>query len=546
MADSNSQEKEEKKEPTWKLSKDGNKDPYLINNPTKQTDFSFPKSRWAWKKHKASGGVYFSTGFAPETNLTCPYPDEKVNWTWKYSSEDTVFNGFMIGKAKPALWLQKQRPLIHVYGHTQQQFDKGEEGIFDFIGNGYAIIDPISCVVHVEENGEYTATIETYCDEYGNYKYLKKQALVKIPIKYHGEISNQVFRIQVVTRRMGVDGKLRITAEAMHLFYDNNRYIVKECEVYNTVGENNNKKIQKVKGEDALKYLIKEHGSFLGHNERANYPFGFKTNIANTQEAYYDNSSLTACIMGLDDCFINRWGGKLYRDNYYFSINDKMENSRDIGVIQYGYNMQEIEFIEDDTDVLTDLYAYDNFDNEYTVSLPDVPNETFPHRIYKAVAFSYESDSVDTFEADAKAYFDEYKQSKVTITVRFANLSDYDLYKDFINLDNYEVGDRVTVYHKDMGISFYNLEIVSKTFDVVQQQTTEIVIGNFKNALSRNPLLGGTASTMTPSIQFKQNVAIRDQLKRNNEKMMKTWGSANVFKWSEVTKMKWSEAKFNG
>lgn len=411
----------------------------------------------------------------PEKTVAEPFPISlwRVD---KNKNDGFPFTGLMLTVESINLWIQKSRPLIHVYGHTQQISDNLRG---DFSGNGYAIIEPITCEVYQEENGEYRVSLETYCDEYGKYKYLKKQSLIKLPIKYHGEVKWQIFRIVIVTRRMDIDGECRISVEATHLFYDNNRILLWESFP------------NYLSGNQALNFIVnsKWHG-----DEHKDYPFSFSSDINAVRTAYYENISLTSALIGADQCFVNRWGGKLYRDNYYFSINTEMEGYRDIGIIQYGFNMQEIEFVEDDTEVLTDLYAYDNFDNEIELNLPNIPNETFPHRIYRAVAFSYEEDDVDGFEADAQAYFDEYKQSKVTITVRFANLSDLELYKDFLNLDNYEVGDKVTIYHKDLDIYYSNLEIISKTYDVVNQKTAEVVIGSFKNAITRRPFMDATAS----------------------------------------------------
>lgn len=462
----------------------------------------------------------------PEKATTKPFPVSlwRVD---KLRNDGIPFTGLMPVTESINLWIQPSRPLIHVYGHTQQIYDK-ERG--DFSGNGYAIIEPISCEVHQEENGEYSVSLETYCDEYGKYKYLKKQSLIKMPIKYHGEVKWQIFRIVMVTRSMDISGACRVSVEATHLFYDNNRILIRES-FPNTLS-----------GKSALDVIINSdwHG-----NEHKDYPFSYSSNIQTARTAYYENISLTSALIGADQCFVNRWGGKLYRDNYYFSINSEMEGYRDIGIIQYGFNMQEIEFVEDDTEVLTDLYAYDNFDNEITISLPNIPNETFPHRIYKAVSFSYEEDDVNGFEADAQAYFDNYKQSKVTITVRFANLSDLELYKDFLNLDNYEVGDKVTIYHKDLGIYYSNLEIISKTYDVVNQKTAEVVIGSFKNAISRRPFFGNTASGGQSAID-KQNVAMQDELRDAKLRTLRTWVGAKAFKWRETTKYIWNEVSGNG
>ena len=366
----------------------------------------------------------------------------------------------------PNLWILPQRPLIHVYGEKTTNFNT----------NGYAIIEPISCEVYHEENGEYSAQFETYCDEYGKFTYLHKQAQVKIPIRYHGEVSWQIFRVMNTHRIMNADGTYRIRALAYHKFYDNNNFLIKSA---HPTG---------MSGITALPYIC-THSLY---NSQI-YPFEASSDIAAGKTAYYDNMSITNALLGADQCFVNRWGGKLYRDNLYFSINDEMEYSKSAGVISYAYNLTDIDFEEDDTELITDLIAEDNFGNSYHIGVPDSELRV-PNRIYAYRSFYYDEEDVQAFHADAAAYLDEYKQSVVNITVNFLNLSELDKYKEFQQLDAYEVGDRVIIYHKDLDIYYSHLEIISKRYDVVKRRTVEIQIGDFKNAITQRAYMSDTTS----------------------------------------------------
>lgn len=82
----------------------------------------------------------------------------------------------------------------------------------------------------------------------------------------------------------------------------------------------------------------------------------------------------------------------------------------------------------------------------------------------------------------------------VNITVNFLNLSELDKYKEFQQLDAYEVGDRVIIYHKDLDIYYSHLEIISKRYDVVKRRTVEIQIGDFKNAITQRAYMSDTTS----------------------------------------------------
>lgn len=382
------------------------------------------------------------------------------------------------------LWIQKQQPLIHVYGTktTKQE---------DFNTNGYAILEPISCEVYQETNGEYSATFEAYCDEYKKFTYLKNQAHVKLPIMYHGTLRWQIFRAAIVNRIMNDDGTYRIKAYCPHNFYANNRFLIKDA------------RPTQMYGGDALNYICTHD---LYNDER--YPFYYSSDIQIRNTAYYERMSITRALLGADQSFVNRWGGKLYRDNFYFSINKETENYKDAGVIAYGYNMTAIDFETDDTEVITNLIARDNFGNEVILSIPSA-DMTVAERIYSYVHFSYDEEDKAALRRDAQAYLENFKQSKVNIKVNFLNLADIDLYKDFISLDAYEVGDKVTIYHKDLDIYYSNLEIIQKRYDVVAQRTTEVVIGNFKDAINRSAFMSGTASS-GQSATDKNIIAVSD------------------------------------
>ena len=226
--------------------------------------------------------------------------------------------------------------------------------------------------------------------------------------------------------------------------------------------------------------------------------FTATSNISTQLSEEYEYVTVTAALIGEENSFINRWGGELFRDNFRFSINSIMENSQTSGVIRYATNMTEIEFTEDDSELLTDLIAWDNFGQKETISNPDIPTDEIPHRIYKCVHFNYAKLNTAQFESDAQKYFDTYSQTQVNIRAKLAQLPNTELYAGFRGLNNYEVGDRIIVYHSDMDIYYSNLEIISREFNVVIRgdnavaENNDIEIGTFKNAISRSAYISNT------------------------------------------------------
>lgn len=447
-----------------------------------------------------------------------PFVGDSPYTMWQIKDEinnGMPFSPLLIDLPVLPLYIEPARPLIHVYDSQATTYND----------NGYAIIEPISANIRQEENGMYEATFETFLDKYNKYSYLKKQAQIKIPLRYHGETIYQIFRIRQVNRRMDSNGNYRIIATAQHKWYDIARYMIEDCRPTSQSGTG------------ALNWLM-THGWY--DNKHQTQEFDYSSNINAVSTAYYENVNVASALLGVDQCFVNRWGGKLYRDNNYFSINSSMEFAQSSGVIEYSYNMTEIAWEEDDSALITILIAKDNFGNEYRVTNTSVPTEAIPHHIYGYAFFSYDTEDVIQFHKDAIAYFDEYKQAQLHITVQFANLADIKKYKDFLALDDFEVGDKVTIYHKELGIYYSNLEIISKEFDVVSQKTMQIELGNFKNAITRRPYMADTVSDGN-SPEEKSIIALNTELNEMVLRQLRTWGGASAYTWGEVSKFTWED-----
>lgn len=337
----------------------------------------------------------------------------------------------------------------------------------DLTTNGLAVTDPISGTVRQESNGRFDASLEIDVDPYGKSGYFTNGAILQIPIMYRGIMRPQFFRLYLTEPRMDESGALRKKGEANHIFYDLNHSYLPDVR---PTGLN---------GDDAIAYLFAHRMGTTGAE------FSGSSDITNLNTAYYEKMSIVRALIGADNSFINRWGGRLYRDNFRFSINKTMEGSQSTGVIKYAYNMQSLRMTIDDSECITYLLAQDNFGNTKTIINEDVPNALFPHHRYKAVTFTYDEENRAQFERDAQTYYDTYKEPNVNIRIKHAELAGLEAYKDFQSLSDYEVGDRVIIYHKDLGISYENIEIIAKENDIVTGMTTETELGSFRNALYR-------------------------------------------------------------
>lgn len=521
--------------------------------------------------------------------LTAPYPAN----IWRIDSltnEGKPYHLLLPGVASINLTAQPQKPLIHVY-------DARTHNPSDYDGNGYAIIHPISGKVRHEKNGLYNAELETYIDDSGAFKYLESNAVLKIPLKYHDKWTQQLFRINNTVRKMDKSGAYRISVTAPHIFYDLNGKLLMSCtvgEMVRPMGDINGDGIvddkdyalanqeymaiqtgkestltdeqmlyadmngdgvvdmsdvsaisaaytdeptyKAVTGNTALNQLF--NAVFVGFGDN-DIIFGHSSDI--TDKAYtetYTGISLTAALLGSDNAFVNRLGGVLYRDNFRFSINKNMEGYRETGVIRYGYNLTEIEFTVDTSECFTYLIAEDNYGNRIIVKNDEVPCKKHPHHIFRYVKMSYNRESHQRLQEDAQTYYDNYKDGNINIKVKIANIANKPEYEEFLQLADYEVGDKVIVYHKDLDVHYSNLEIIAKTYDIVDQSTIEIEIGTFKNAIVRSAFMSGTASS-GQSAADKQMAAMQGQLNQNTAKNLMYWDNLEAYTWDELEQYTW-------
>lgn len=405
-----------------------------------------------------------------------PYPDA----LWRIDSttnEGKPYNKLLPGIESIKLYAQKKEYFIHAY---DSRCTKEAE----FKTNGLAMLKPISRKLRQERNGRYDIEFTIDIDDTGRYKYFCDNAIIKVPIRYHDDIIYQLMRIKNVTKKMDSSGISSLGIAARHIFYDNNDKLLIDV------------RPTSMSGSDALDWM---HSHVFSGWRTEDIRFTYTTDITTVTSAEYQNKSLTAALIGADNCFVKRWGGSLYRDNFYFSIKKEMENSRNTCSIRYAHNMTAVDFSIDSSDCFTYLIAKDNFGNTHSEYDETVPNKNNPHHIYKYIKLNYDEGNEEQFIADVKDYFASCRYGTVNIKVDFARLTDNDAYSDILQLADTEVGDKVVVYHEELGINFGNLEVIAKESGDIDEPTVSIEIGSFKNAISRSPYMSETVSTSQTS-----------------------------------------------
>ena len=470
----------------------------------------YPNTAW---KLKSKSEIYaeqipYKEGFAE-----MPLIDDVPGSAWVLDKENDVpykkafptMYDYLYEVPKPIY----QPPYVCAYDmhHAQDGFDT----------NGMCILCPSLCEITEELNGEYELTLEHPFDKEGRWKSLLELNIIKA--------NGQLFRIYSKNTKMASDGSKLRTVQARHIFYDLNDKLLLDVRPEN---------------KDGLAYLKWIMDRIYDDNPDGYYPeykFIYDSDITDTSTAYYIGTSVTGALLGEDNCFVNRLGGEIHRDNFYFSINKQKETAKaDSFSIKYGVDMIEIEENIDYSEMMTSLIAKDNFGNKWEVYYTETMR--LHHPVTRSVTFDYETENKAVFQHDAEEYFRMYCQPSINYKVTFANLKNSELYKDFIGLQECNVGDTGLIYCEELGISTTQ-KIVRKTIDVLTQSTVEVELGNLSSSLTRRDKFGGTIRINNSS--DKAAAAAKEEARKAILASLKTWEDGLVYTYESV-KGTWEEA----
>ncbi len=417
----------------------------------------------------------------PEKSMDKPYPH--ALWRIDPTVNDGLpFNMLMPGITGIDMWALERENVIRVYdiGEPQNGFDH----------NGLAVLEPISCT-SVHNDDRWDVQLVHPLDEWGKWKYLLVGNILKI--------SGQLFRID--SQEPAIDsGGMTMTVHAKHLTCD-------------------------------MADMLITFAAFPGGNASAFMDFCFssieKADLPGYEyykfEGYSDiqtslggdelvNTTLWAAMIGADNCLKNRYGGELYRDNFYFSINKRMQYAKDNAFcLRYSLDMTRISQKVDYTDFCTNLLCYDNYGNMWSVATIK-PSSFVHHPIVRMVQFNYsEPDgAMERLTADGFAYWNTVNTPKVTYEVQIAALERDPEYEDFIGLQNYNYGDSGTIYCPELDISTAQ-RITEVEKDELTGDIIRMILGNLRESLVRPAYMGSTISSGR-SAEDKQNRAIQNSI----------------------------------
>lgn len=340
-----------------------------------------------------------------------------------------------------------------------------------FNNNGLAVLDPISCTVTENLNAGWNVTLEHPIDREQKWKYIVEFNILKV--------LDQLFVIKKVEHSWtGNSGK--VTAYAEHIFYQlNDRWIYKGADIYAESGY-------------WLVRSILEHADSKKQDGHMVYDFSFNSDITSEnigsdmgKIGYYKWNPLQSAMTPLElllgnDGFTSNFGGDLYRDNFYFSVNKEMENavynSFDIYV---GLNLKGIKRTVDTSSLCTHFTAYDKFGTGFSVYWK--VHGGVPHHIVRSQEFGFGENYVESdmslIEHEARKYFGQHMEPQINISVDLEDVKYNPDYREFANNPRYKVGDRGRAFEERLGYSI-DAHITQTVKDGITGKNLEITFSN--------------------------------------------------------------------
>lgn len=360
----------------------------------------------------------------------------------------------------------KQRKYITVYDSLCK--------VADFNTHGLAVLSPISCEITEEYAGRYSLTLTHPKDASGKWKHLKQFNIIKA--------MEQLFYIVSLS-----ESKDRVSVVADHVFYMlNDRWLFPNSIAYSN---------------SVMGVLAVGWNSSVDHSSPEQMPriFGFDSDITDQSFEYAarkfmkiaDGMSYAELVMGSGNV-LDLSGGELYRDNFYFSINKRMENSNNEAFeIRVGKDLTGIKRNVDTSQMCTEFRAYYGNDSTrqtwFAVSYhEDTVKIIAPHSIVRSQVFNVERIGTQTEEAwyayedaivtkQALKFFDENCVPKIAFEINLEDVNGNPDFAEFSNLPDYRVGNIGKVYDERLGIDI-SLMITKTVKDAIRGKTKSITV----------------------------------------------------------------------
>lgn len=414
---------------------------------------------------------------------------------------------------------EKRREQISVYDINEPQNG--------FEHNGLAILMPMECISDKEEQGRWDLTLVHPIDDYGKWTYIIIQNVLKV--------NGQLFRIDETEIYQDAE-QAYVTAHAKHITYDLYDRFVDEL-----TGE------AATANEYIYQVIQRSQEMLPTHQPEPNeYLFTVSSNIAGPIIKNVRDQTVIGALFGDDNSLASRYGGHLYRDNFRISINTTQEGAPTASAfkLRFGTDLTKISYKIDCSEWITELICKDNFGDVWAISYTG-STWIIHHQKTRIIHFTYDPNTPDPYDCltkDGFAYWQTVSTPTVSIEVSVANLKNDPKYKDFVDLQNLDVGYEGNVYIEQYGIDI-NLKIVSIRRDELTGEALQVVLGTSRGSFIRSPVMSQTvvANGTVLGKQEAEMQAMKEKVDDISLNQMRYWRGMKIFKWEDAQNYTWEE-----
>lgn len=336
--------------------------------------------------------------------------------------------------------------------------------------NGLAILTPTSCEVTEELNGAWTFSMQHPIDTEGKWEYLKLRNILKI--------AGQLFTILTVEVNYDNNsGYLSCSGE--HIWYQIADGWIFPGDI-----------ISGATGAEFITNVKARTVTFGTDMSSMVYDFTGQSDIVPAAPIVKDCSEGCTPI----DALIGSGGlvdqddsgyAELYRDNFNFSINKRMENALDNAFdIRIGRDLRGIRRTFDTTQFVSYFGCYDRWGNYFAVSwvLNQFMARNFPHHIIRTKTFA--DDNLDVFEfgfapliTKGMAFFRRNCKPIISYEIDLEDVRNNPDFSLVMHADRLKVGDSGTVYDERLGGKL-TVRLSGTTYDAVRDKVIRITVGD--------------------------------------------------------------------
>lgn len=392
----------------------------------------------------------------PETPMKKPYPDA----LWRMDAYSPKMpRHLLFPEITPFIRPVPQYEYITVYSMRTNQDN--------FNNNGLAVLSPISCLVTENFNAGWNVSLEHPRDSHGKWRYLVEFNILKV--------LGQLFIIKSVTYNSN-----SVSVYAEHVFYQlNDAWVKKRACILGTDGRQilrnilENANFEEKQGDNIYRF---ECNSDI-NSENAEVDIGEVAK--NKWQPIQNTTTPMELILGSDGFFAN-FGGALYRDNFYFSLNQQMENHIENSFdIRMGINLKKITKKTDISELCTHFTVYDKFGS--WLSIFWVAHGGIPHHIVRSQTIDFGENYTKTdfgvMSHEARKYFGQHMQPTISYEISLEDVKNSPDFVEFANNPRYKVGDRGRIYDETLDVDI-DAHITRTVKDGITGQTLEISFSN--------------------------------------------------------------------